>query len=321
MRDRSSRIFVAGHAGLVGSAITERLRALGYSNLLLPSRRELDLTDRAAVASFFAANKPQHIFLAAAKVGGIEANSTLPAEFIFQNILIQTNVIHEAWRSGVERLLFLGSSCIYPRLADQPIKESALLTGPLELTNRPYAVAKIAGIEMCWAYNRQYGTRFFAAMPCNLYGAGDNYDLQLSHLIPGLIRRMHKAKTDAADEVIVWGTGRPRREFLYSKDAADACVFLMELPDTKFDELTASKVQPPVVNVGPGEDLTILETAEKIAKVVGFTGKLTLDPSKPDGTPRKLLDVTLLTSLGWSPSTLLEVGLQRSYEDFRSRFQ
>jgi GDP-L-fucose synthase len=318
--EQSSRVYVAGHTGLVGSAITERLRMLGYTNLLLPSHRELELTDARAVADFFASSRPQYVFLAAAKVGGIEANSTLPADFVFQNILIQTNVIHEAWRSGVQRLLFLGSSCIYPRMAEQPIKEGALLTGPLEITNRPYAVAKIAGIEMCWAYNRQYGTQFMAAMPCNLYGPADNYDPQLSHLIPGLIQRMHKAKIAGRTEVTVWGTGRPRREFLHSTDAADACVFLMQLAEPKFRELIGSEVQPPTVNVGAGKDLTILETADIIAKVVGFCGKLLPDPSKPDGTPRKLLDTTLLNSLGWFPSVSLQEGLQQSYYDFCNRY-
>lgn len=316
----SSRIYVAGHTGLIGSAITERLRELGYTNLLLPLRSELDLTDSAAVAQFFRSHQPEYVFLAAARVGGIKANSTLPAEFVLQNLLIQTHVIHEAWRSGVARLLFLGSSCIYPRLAEQPIREDALLTGPLELTNRPYAVAKIAGIEMCWAYNRQYGTRFLAVMPCNLYGPRDSYDPQLSHFVPALIRRMHEAKVVGQKEVSVWGTGLPRRELLYSKDAAEACIFLMCLPDATFTQVLASDVQPPTVNIGAGTDLTVLEVAQEIAKAVGFSGKLTTDPSQPDGTPRKLLDISRINALGWTPSTPFKTGLQHSYQDFQSRF-
>lgn len=318
MMEQSAKIYVAGHSGLVGSAITERLRELGYRNLLLRTHSELELTDQKAVAHFFAFARPQYVFLAAARVGGILANSTLPAEFILQNLRIQTNVVHEAYRAGVGRLLFLGSSCIYPKLAEQPIRECALLTGPLESTNRSYALAKIAGIEMCWAYNRQYGTQFLAAMPSNLYGPGDNYNSQHSHLIPGLIRKLHEAKLAGANQVTVWGTGHPRREFLYSKDAADACVFLMNLPDPQFRQQISGEGHP-LVNIGVGADMTIRETAELVAEVVGFTGTLVFDPSRPDGTPRKLLDTTILTSLGWKPKMKLSEGLRRSYEDFCTR--
>jgi GDP-L-fucose synthase len=316
--DRSAKIYVAGHTGLVGSAITERLRELGYRNLVLKTHGELELTDQAAVGHFFSSVRPQYVFLAAAKVGGILANSTLPAEFIFNNLRIQSNVIHESCRTGVERLLFLGSSCIYPKLTQQPITERALLTGPLELTNRSYAIAKISGIEMCWAYNRQYGTRFLAAMPTNLYGPGDNYDSQYSHLIPGLIRKMHEAKLSGAREVVVWGTGRPRREFLYSKDAADACILLMNLPSKQFTQLVTG-TEPPLVNVGVGTDMTIAAIAELVADVVGFKGTIVFDSSKPDGTPRKLLDISLITSLGWKSKMPLMDGLRLSYGDFCSR--
>lgn len=321
MMEQSARIYVAGHTGLVGSAITERLRELGYRNLLLRVHQELELTDQAAVTNFFATAQPRYVFLAAAKVGGILANATLPAEFIVRNLRIQTNVIHEAYRAGVERLLFLGSSCIYPKLAEQPLRESVLLTGPLEFTNRSYAIAKIAGIEMCWAYNRQYGTRFLAAMPSNLYGPGDNYDSHYSHLIPGLMRKMHEAKSNSAKQVVVWGTGRPRREFLYSKDAADACIFLMNLPTEQFSQLVTGTEVAPLVNVGAGTDMTIREVAELVAQVVGFEGTIAFDPSRPDGTPRKLLDISRLTSLGWTAKTRLIEGLERSYQDFCSRIE
>src|SRR6202165_494666 len=283
----SSKIYVAGHRGLLGSALVRRLRARGYSNLVVRTRSELDLTGQLAVREFFAKERPEHVFLAAAKVGGILANSTYPADFISQNLLIQTNVIHQAYLAGVKHLLFLGSSCIYPKHAPQPIKEEYLLTGPLEETNRPYAVAKISGIEMCWSYNRQYGTRFLAAMPTNLYGPGDRYDLHDSHVIPAMIRKLHEAKASAADQVVLWGTGTPRREFLHSDDAADACVFLMSLPDSSLDTIAAHNQLRPVVNVGCGEDLTIRELSELIARVVGFHKELVFDPSKPDGTPRK----------------------------------
>lgn len=311
----SDSIYVAGHTGLLGSALVRRLHALGYNNLLLPKHRDLDLTDSVAVRKFFAREHPQYVFLAAAKVGGILANSSFPADFIFENLSIQTNVIHEAYRNGVQRLLFAGSSCIYPKFAPQPLSEDSLLTGPLEITNRPYAVAKIAGIEMCWAYNRQYKTRFLAAMLTNLYGSGDNYHPSNSHLIPALIRRMHEAKTNG-EPAVVWGTGTPRREFLYSDDAADACIFLLNLPEDRFTGLVDSVEKPPLVNVGWGEDMTVQEVAELVAKVVGLHQALTFDPTKPDGTPRKLMDTSRLTSLGWKPRTTLGEGLQETYKDF-----
>ena len=319
---RNARIYVAGHRGLVGSALVRNLRRAGYAHLLLRTHAELDLTDERAVRGFFDAERPDHVFLAAAKVGGIVANDTRPAEFIRDNLAIQTNVIHAAWQSGVQRLMFLGSSCIYPKLAPQPLRESALLTGPLEPTNRPYALAKIAGIEMCWSYNRQYGTRFLAAMPTNLYGPGDNYHALNSHVIPGLLRKFHAAKVSGAREVVVWGTGRVRREFLFSDDMADACVFLMALPDERFDALLGSdesvtgRFEPPLVNVGTGEDLTIAELAGLIKELTGFDGAIVFDPSKPDGTPRKLLDVSLLARAGWRATTPLADGLRIAYRDF-----
>jgi GDP-L-fucose synthase len=315
----NAQIYVAGHRGLVGSAITRRLRADGQDNLVTRTRQELDLTDHRQVREFFAQERPEYVFLGAAKVGGIFANSAYPAEFIEQNLRIQTNVIHEAYRNGVKRLLFLGSSCIYPRLAPQPIKEESLLSGPLEPTNRAYAVAKIAGIEMCSAYNRQHGTRYLAAMPTNLYGAGDRYDHQDSHVIPALLLKMHEGKVSGAGEITLWGTGTPRREFLSSDDAAGACVFLMNLPENQFNDLVNNKDLPPVVNVGCGEDVTVRELAELIAEIVGFKGKLVFDSSKPDGTPKKLLDVGRLTSLGWKPTIKLREGLLSTYKDFLER--
>jgi GDP-L-fucose synthase len=312
----SDAIYVAGHTGLLGSALVRRLRAMGYNNLLLATHRDLDLTDASAVQKFFARERPQYVFLAAAKVGGILANSSYPADFIFENLRIQTNIIHEAYRSGVERLLFAGSSCIYPKLAPQPLCEDALLTGPLEPTNRPYAVAKISGIEMCWAYNRQYKTRFLAAMLTNLYGPGDNYHPSNSHLIPALIRKMHEAKISSTEQPVVWGTGTPRREFLYSDDAADACVFLLNLSEERFVELVGSAEEPPLINVGWGADMTIREVAELISDVVGLDRGLTFDSTKPDGTPRKLMDTSRLNSLGWQPRIGLREGLLEAYKDF-----
>jgi len=312
----TAKIYVAGHRGLVGSALVRRLKALGYDNLLLRSHDELDLTNQASVQEFFAEERPEYVFLAAARVGGILANSTYAAEFLCHNLLIQTHVMHEAFRTGVNRLLFLGSSCIYPKHAPQPMREEHLLTGPLEPTNRPYAVAKIAGIEMCWSYNQEYDTRFLAAMPTSLYGPGDRYDLQNSHVVPALIRKMHEAKVCGAGQVVLWGTGTPRREFLHSDDAADACVFLMNLPDNKLNSIIANGDLRPIVNIGCGEDLAVKELAEQVAGVVGFKKKIAFDPSKPDGTPRKLLDVTLLTSLGWKPRIPLRDGLIRTYMDF-----
>ena len=321
----SARIYVAGHRGLVGSAIVRRLQAGGFDNLLLRTHAELDLTDERATQAFFDAERPEYVFLAAAKVGGIVANNTLPAEFIRDNLAIQGNVVHAAWRAGVNRLLFLGSSCIYPKLAPQPMKESALLTGPLEPTNRPYALAKIAGIEMCWSYNRQYGTRYLAAMPTNLYGPGDNYHPTNSHVIPALIRKFHEANVSGAPTVTVWGSGTPRREFLYSDDMADACVYLMNLADDRFtallgsDESVTGRFEPPLVNVGVGADVTIAELAACVARVVGYTGGIVYDSSKPDGTPRKLMDVGLINSAGWKASTLLDTGLAVAYAEFAHR--
>jgi len=317
--NRDAKIYVAGHQGLVGSALVRQLRAQGYANLLLLTHHELDLTKQNEVEKFFARERPEYVFLAAAKVGGILANSTFPAEFIYQNLLIQTNVIHEAYRTGVKQLLFLGSSCIYPKHAPQPMKEECLLTGPLEPTNRAYAVAKIAGIEMCWSHNRQHGTRFLAAMPSNLYGPGDHYDLHDSHVLPALIRKMHEAKLSGADQVVVWGTGTPRREFLFSDDAANACVFLMNLSNEKMDAILANGRSLPVVNIGCGEDATVRELAELIAEVVGFSGELVFDASKPDGTPQKLLDISLVTQLGWTPRTSLREGLAETYAEFVQR--
>ncbi len=314
----NSKIYVAGHRGLVGSALVRRLAAKGYSNLVTRTHDELDLADQVAVREFFAREKPEYVLLAAAKVGGILANNTYPAEFIEQNLVIQTNVIHEAWRHDVRRLLFLGSSCIYPKECPQPIKEEYLLTGPLEPTNRPYAIAKIAGIEMCHAYNRQYGTNYIAVMPTNLYGPNDNYDLNNSHVLPALIRKMHEAKQGNAAEVVVWGTGTPKREFLYSDDMADACIYLLEQPEEKLQSLF-SEAHPPLVNVGCGEDLTIRELAEMIKRVVGYSGALKFDTSKPDGTMRKLMDVTRLSGLGWRATTGLEQGLKQVYGAYISK--
>ena len=315
---KDSRIFVAGHRGLVGSAILRRLQAEGFTNLVLRASSELDLRIQQAVEDFFATERPEYVFLAAAKVGGIHANNTYPADFIRDNLQIQTNVIDSSYRSGVKKLLFLGSSCIYPKMAPQPLKEEYLLTGPLEPTNRPYALAKIAGIEMCWSYNRQYGTRYIAAMPTNLYGPGDNYDLNNSHVLPALIRKMHEAKEHNDKEVVVWGTGTPRREFLYSDDMADACLYLMKQPDERLKNLF-SETQPPLVNIGCGEDMSIRELAELIRDMVGFKGGLTFDTSKPDGTPRKLLDVSRIHSLGWKHATRLKEGIALAYQDMLSK--
>jgi len=314
-----AKIYVAGHQGLVGSALVRQLKAIGHINLLVRTHQELDLTNQNEVRECIAQERPEYVFLAAAKVGGILANSTYPAEFIYQNLVIQTNLIHEACRTGVKRLLFLGSSCIYPKHARQPMSEECLLTGPLEPTNRAYALAKISGIEMCRSYNSQYGTRFLAAMPANLYGPGDHYDLENSHVIPALIRKMHEAKLNGADQVVIWGSGSPRREFLYSEDAANACVFLMKLSDEKLNLILANGHSFPIVNIGCGNDLTVRGLAELIAEVVGFSGRLVFDTSKPDGTPQKLLDIDRLAGLGWEPLTELREGLMRTYRDFQER--
>ena len=315
-----SRIFVAGHRGLVGSAITRALEDRGYRRLVTRTHAELDLTRQDAVREFFERERPQHVFLAAAKVGGIVANDTYPAEFIQENLAIEGNVIHEAWRAGVERLLFLGSSCIYPRDCPQPIREEYLLTGPLEQTNRAYAIAKIAGVEMCRSYNQQYGTRYLTVMPTNLYGPGDNYDLKTSHVLPALIRKVHTAKTEGLPEVTLWGTGKPRREFLHSDDLAAACVFLMELPDAGFDALARGENElPPLLNVGCGEDQSILELAELVRSVIGWSGRFVFDTSKPDGTPRKLLSIDRIAALGWRPRVALRDGIASAYDDYLRR--
>ena len=318
----SPRIYIAGHRGLVGSAIVRQLQATGQSHLLLRSHAELDLTDERATRAFFEAERPDQVYLAAARVGGIVANNSYPAEFIRDNLAIQNNIIHAAYLTGVQRLLFLGSSCIYPKLAPQPMKENTLLTGPLEPTNRPYALAKIAGIEMCWSYNRQYGTQYLAAMPTNLYGPGDNYHPTNSHVIPALLRKFHEARQRGDANVTVWGSGTPRREFLYSDDMAQACVFLMNLPDARYgallgsDETVTGRFEPPLVNIGVGQDVTIAELAGLVSRVVGYTGGIVYDRTKPDGTPRKLMDVGLINAAGWTASTALAAGLTMAYAEF-----
>jgi len=313
-----SRIYIAGHRGLVGSAIQRELVRQGYSNLLTRTHAELDLCDEVAVDAFFAEEKPEYVFLAAALVGGILANNSYPAGFIRDNLIIQTNVIESSRKAGVKRLLFLGSSCIYPKLCPQPIKEEYLLTGPLEPTNRPYSIAKIAGIEMCWSYNRQYGTHYLAAMPTNLYGHGDNFDLANSHVLPALIRKAAEAKAAGAKELIVWGTGTPRRELLYSDDLAQACCFLMDLDEPTFGTLLREDI-PPLINIGTGEDVTIRELAELVARIVGFDGELVFDTTKPDGTPRKLLDSGLLHSLGWRHRVGFEQGIRQTWDAVRDQ--
>jgi GDP-L-fucose synthase len=302
------KIYVAGHRGLVGSALVRRLSTKGYSNLVSRTHSELDLTSQRAVQTFLEQERPDYIFLAAAKVGGIHANAAYPAEFLYVNLAIQMNVIHCARMVGIKKLLFLGSSCIYPKHCPQPMKEEHLLTGALEQTNEAYAITKIAGIKMCAAYNRQYGTNFLSVMPTNLYGPGDNYDAQNSHVLPALIRKIHEAKLQRKSEVTVWGTGTPRREFLYSEDLADACVFLMETYDA-----------PDIgefVNIGSGEEISIADLAELVMRIIGYQGKIVFDASKPDGTPRKLLDVSKLSALGWRSQTALEDGIRRTYEKY-----
>ncbi|RJQ76322.1 MAG: GDP-L-fucose synthase [Desulfobacteraceae bacterium] len=334
--NHSAKIFIAGHRGLVGSAIVRNLQKAGYDHIITRTRAELDLTDQHAVSSFFAAEKPEYVFLAAAKVGGIHANNTYPADFIYQNLTIQNNIIHHSYVQGVKKLLFLGSSCIYPKLCPQPMKEEHLLTGPLEPTNSAYAVAKIAGIEMCRSYNRQHGTKFIPVMPTNLYGTNDNFDLENSHVLPAMIRKFHLARlavaadfaaigrdeklfgTIPADiksalsqpvpQVILWGSGTPKREFLHVDDMADACIYLMQHYN-----------HTDLVNIGTGQDLTIKELAELVARIVGFTGEIVFDSSKPDGTPRKLLDVSRLRQTGWSPSISLEQGIRDVYQWYISR--
>lgn len=309
MNNKHARIYIAGHRGMVGSAIFRHLTNAGYTNLLLQTHAELDLTNQASVAQFFSQKKLDYIFLAAAKVGGIYANNTCRAEFIYRNLMIEANIIHSAWQAGIQRLLFLGSSCIYPRDCPQPIKEEYLLTGSLEQTNEPYAIAKIAGIKLCESYNRQYGTQYVSVMPTNLYGPNDNYDLANSHVLPALIRKAHEAKLRGDASFVVWGSGEPRREFLCVDDMADACVFLMERDD----------IREGLFNVGTGNDVTIREVAEMVMSVVGFKGKLVFDASKPDGTPRKLLNVDRMRALGWQAKTSLQDGIAMAYEDFLTK--
>jgi GDP-L-fucose synthase len=306
--DKNAKIFVAGHRGMVGSALVRRLNALGYHNIITRSRSELDLLNQQAVHTFLQAEKPDYIYIAAAKVGGIQANNVYRADFIYQNLMVEANLIHGAHLAGVQSLMFLGSSCIYPKLAPQPMHEDALLTGTLEPTNEPYAIAKIAGIKMCEAYNAQYGRQYISVMPTNMYGPNDNYDLNNSHVLPALIRKAHEAKLRGDAALVVWGTGTPMREFLYADDLADACVYLME-----------QGYSGPLVNIGTGTDVTIRELAETVLKVVGFNGELTFDTSKPDGTPRKLMDVSRLAGLGWRAKTSLEDGIKLAYQDFISK--
>jgi len=308
--EKGSNIYVAGHLGLVGSAIVRRLEAQGYANIVKKTHAELDLTDQLATADFFSKEKPKYVFLAAAKVGGIKANEDYPAEFIFQNLQIQNNVIHNAYLNGAKKLLFLGSSCIYPRDCAQPIKEEYFMTGPLEKTNDAYAIAKIAGLKMCQAYNKQYGTKFIAVMPTNLYGPNDNFDLETSHVLPALLRKFHEAKINEKKEVTIWGTGSPKREFLHVDDLADACVFLMN--NYEGNE---------ILNIGIGEDISIRELAELIKKIVGFEGKIANDTTKSDGTPRKLLDVSRLHSLGWKHSIELGEGIKSTYNWFLENYK
>ena len=317
--EKDSLIYVAGHRGLVGSAICHALRGEGYDRLLLRSHAELDLTDAVAVRHFFSSERPRYVFMAAAKVGGILANDLYPADFIRENLFIQTNVIDACYRSEVNRLLFLGSSCIYPKLCPQPIKEEYLLTGPLEPTNRPYALAKIAGVEMCWSYNRQYHTRFLAAMPSNLYGPGDNFNPQNSHVLPALIRKVAEAKALGHKQVTVWGTGTPRRELMFNEDLAEACIFLMNLDDEKFSSLLEGG--PPLINIGTGEDVTIRELAEQVCAALDFKGELVFDTARPDGTPQKLLDVSRIRKLGWRPKTTLAEGIARTWESAKSQLE
>ena len=315
--DKSAKIYVAGHRGLVGSALVRNLQVAGYSNIVTRTHAELDLTSQTAVDNFFATEKPAYVFLAAAKVGGIYANNTYPAEFMRDNLAIQTNVIHASYQHQVERLLFLGSSCIYPKFAPQPMKEEYLLTGELEPTNRPYALAKMAGIAQCWSYNRPYATQFLSVMPTNLYGPADNYDLNNSHVLPALIRKFHEAKQAHSPTVSVWGSGTPRRELMYSDDMADACVYLMNLPEAKYQPLLAADRNdglPPVINIGVGEDITIIELATLVQSIVGYQGTIELDANKPDGTPRKLMDVSRLASLGWKAKTSLADGIKLAYQ-------
>lgn len=311
--DKMSKIYLAGHRGLVGSAFKRKLESKGYDNLIFRAHSELDLTNQQAVNDFFKQEKPEYVFLAAAKVGGILANNTYPAEFIYENLMIEANIIHASYKYGVKKLLFLGSSCIYPKLAPQPLKEEYLLTGSLEETNEAYAVAKIAGIKLCKHYNQQYGTNFISVMPTNLYGQSDNFDLETSHVMPALIRKFHEAKVKNEPEVVIWGTGKPFREFLHVDDMADACVYLMK--NFNADDIGE------FVNIGVGKDIKIGELAELIKEIVGFEGAIKKDLSKPDGTPQKLLDITKLSSLGWKAKTSLKDGIEQTYDWYRSQIK
>jgi len=313
--NKNTKIYVAGHRGLAGSAIVRELQRQGYLNIVMRTHAELELEDASTTRQFFEQERPELVFLAAAKVGGIYANNTYPVEFLMSNLLVEASVCRASHASGVNRLIFLGSSCIYPRDCPQPIKEEYLLSGPLEATNRAYALAKIAGIEMCWSYNREYGTKWLAAMPTNLYGPGDSYDLNNSHVLPALIRKMHEAKIANAQEVVLWGSGKPRREFLYVDDLANALVYLATLDDERYNTLVDPSICP-LINVGSGEDQTIRELAETVAEVVGFKGKFVQDTSKPDGTMRKVMDVSRLGALGWKPKISLQEGIAFTYSDF-----
>lgn len=320
---KQSKIFIAGHRGMVGSAIERELRKRGQKNIVTRTRAALDLTNQQQVADFFQAEKPDEVYLAAAKVGGIHANNTYPAEFIYENLMVEVNVIHQAWRAGVKKLMFLGSSCIYPKHAEQPMKEECLLTGLLEATNEPYAVAKIAGIKLCESYNRQYqescGVDYRSVMPTNLYGPGDNYHSENSHVIPALIRRFHEAKVNGSNDVVIWGSGAPRREFLYVDDMAAASIHMMGLELNSYQEKTSPMLGH--INVGFGVDITIKELAQKVADTVCFSGQIKFDVNKPDGSPRKLMDSSKLSSLGWTPSVKIDDGLGLAYEDFLSNNQ
>jgi GDP-L-fucose synthase len=315
-----ARIYVAGHRGLVGSAIVRRLEAEGSKNLILRTHKELDLIDQSAVRNFFEQECPEIVVLAAAKVGGILANSTYPGEFIYENLMIQSNIIHWSQKTGVKRLLFLGSSCIYPKLAPQPMKEEYLLSGPLEPTNDAYAVAKIAGIKMCESYNKQFNTSYLSVMPTNLYGPGDNFDLEKSHVLPALIRKFHEAKISRAPEVSVWGTGSPRREFLHVDDMAAACLYLLGLPDPTYTDLVKN-LKPCLINIGMGRDITIRELAELVKEIVGFAGEIVFDTAKPDGTPQKLLDISRMDKLGWKAEISLREGIAGTYDWYKKMVQ
>jgi len=318
--NKDAKIYIAGHVGLVGGAIVRGLKAAGYTNVIGRTLEELDLTCQTDTLEFFKQEKPDYVFQAAAKVGGIYANNAYPAQFYYENVMIQCNIIHAAYLMGVKRLLFLGSSCIYPKMCPQPMKEEHLLCDYLEPSNRSYAMAKIGGIEQCWGYNRQYGTRYIAAMPTNLYGPGDNYHPENSHVLPALIRKMHEAGEAGHTDVTLWGTGRAFREFLYNEDLAEAVMYLMDLDEAVYSQIVGLEDQPPLINIGSGQELTINQLAETVASVIGFHGKIVWDTSKPDGTPRKLLDVSKLFNLGWKPKVSLEEGIALAYGDFLSRY-